>query len=60
MISSAVSLALGFWLRRGERRRYGKIEPNPKRLTALQVVYSLLLAYPFCVAYVWAEKHLFR
>jgi hypothetical protein len=59
-ISSAIAFALGGLLRGYERRRYGKVAWNPKRLSALQVAYTALLAYPFCVAYVWAETSLFR
>lgn len=58
--SSIASLGLGFFLRRYERRHYGKVEQNPKRLTALQVAYSVLLAYPFCALYAWVDLHYFR
>lgn len=60
LISSALALLLGFLLRGYERRRYGRMKHDPKRLTALQVVYSVLLAYPFCAAYLWIETTYLR
>ena len=56
VVSSVLSLVSGFLLRSYERKRHGGVVPNPKRLTAIQVAYSVLLAYPFCVLYVWVDR----
>lgn len=56
LISAILSFALGLALRAYETRKYGRQTVDPKRLKANQVAYSILLAYPFCALYVWAQS----
>ncbi|RKH59518.1 hypothetical protein D7X55_19565 [Corallococcus sp. AB049A] len=52
VVSGAVSFALGAYLRRRDARGPSGGVIDRRRLTPLQITYSLLLAYPFCAAYV--------
>lgn len=52
VVSGAVSFALGAYLRRRDARSPSGGVIDRRRLTPLQIAYSLLLAYPFCAAYV--------
>ena len=57
LLSSLLALAAGFAMKRFELKRTGGNHVNPKRLRGFQIVYSLLLAYPFCALYVWIHAH---
>ncbi len=51
LMSGVASFALGAYLRRRDERGPIGGVIDRRRLTPLQVAYSLLLAYPFCAAY---------
>jgi hypothetical protein len=52
IISGIAALALGLVLRHIDRRGRTRGQIDSRRITPLQVLYSCLLAYPFCVVYV--------
>ncbi len=58
VISGVVAFGLGWLLRERDRRSPGRGDINPRRLTPLQVFYSCLLAYPFCLLYVFIHLSL--
>jgi len=57
-LSSSLSFVAGLVLRKYDRERQGRRKLDPKRLTGIQVAYSVLLAYPVCVFYVWVHRNL--
>jgi hypothetical protein len=57
VLSAIASFAVGAWLRRRDERGPTGGVIDRRRLTPLQITYSLLLAYPFCAAYAALELH---
>ncbi|MBN8230834.1 hypothetical protein JYK02_25285 [Corallococcus macrosporus] len=58
LVSGLVSLVLGVYLRRWDEHGPTGGVIDRRRLTPLQITYSVLLAYPFCAAYVALDLHL--
>ena len=58
LASAVVALDFGLYLRHRDRRRVTQGRIDWRRLTPLQLAYSCLLAYPFCVVYVLIDRAL--
>ena len=58
LVSGVVSFALGAYLRRRDERGPTKGVIDRRRLTPLQITYSLLFAYPFCAVYTALDLYL--
>ena len=48
LLSAMISILIGFFLKNKDKKKI-----DNKKLTLNQVIYSLLLAYPFCLLYLW-------
>lgn len=48
LLSAILSLLLGIFLKNKDKKKI-----DNKKLTANQIIYSILLAYPFCLLYLW-------
>lgn len=51
ILSAVLSLVVGLVLKKKDRQKV-----DNKKLTLTQVLYSILLAYPFCLLYVWIKS----
>ena len=58
IISGLVAFGLGWILRERDRKSPTRGEIDNRKLTPLQVVYSCLLAYPFCLLVVFLHRSL--
>jgi hypothetical protein len=58
IISGLVAFGLGWLLRQRDRQSPARGEINNRKLTPLQVLYSCLLAYPFCLLVVLLHRSL--
>lgn len=58
VVSSLFSFVIGLILKNYEENKVVKSNSNSKRLSALKVVSSLCLAYPFCALFVWVDRNI--
>jgi hypothetical protein len=58
IISGLVAFGLGWLLRERDRKSPSRGEIDNRKLTPLQVLYSGLLAYPFCLLFVLLHRSL--
>jgi hypothetical protein len=56
VISSLAIFAVGAWVRHIDVVKKKNAQIDRRKLTPLQIIYSVCFAYPFCVFYLWLEN----